>query len=293
MPTFYSVVQYVPDPLTGERINIGIIAVGESEIESRFLNSWSRVECFAAGRDISSLLDFAEALEGASPSQLGLSGLTIPESITVDKLSQMSLRWTNAIQFTPLGTSLQPPAQLLASLAPRFLHAVPTREPVASRPKDRRRAAAIAHSALAMAVSYRALPVQVKRREFVQGALEEYRFDSVALNGKPLMAAHGVSFLTAVDEAERSIDALGQAIRDVKEKYPDLPIGVVALRSENQESLRPYNRAVHLFGNYGAQVLREEEAQDWALDASAKYVDISSKGKDESDPQSRLPLLLA
>jgi hypothetical protein len=283
MPTHYSVVQYVPDPLTGERINIGIIAVGDSEIASRFLDSWARVECFAAGHSVDFLRDFAEEIQAASPAQLGLSGLTLPEDLTVETLQNIACRWTNAVQFTTPATSLKQPAELLAGLAPRFLRTTTTATSIVGRPRDRRRAAAIAHSALSLAVEYQQMQAQVKRRTLIRGALEEYRFDSVALNGRPLLAAHGISFESGGDDVERSVDALGQAIRDVRDHLEHLQIGVVALRREEDENSRPFKRAVHIFETYGARVLREDEVQDWAIDAAAKYMTGEVPGAEDGE----------
>lgn len=275
MPTHYSVVQYVPDPLAEERINIGIIAVGETEIASRFLENWARVECFAGGADISILKAFAAEVSAASPAQLGMGWVQSGEQLTADSLTVIFRRWTNAIQFTEPAASLRPPHAVLDALSPRFLR-IPC-EPSEAAPPERRRsrsaAASIAHSAVFAAIQMQRLEnVQVRWRAWLAGALEEYLYDSVAENSVPIMAAQGLSFEGGgSDDLERSIDAMGQAIRDVRDRIPMLPIGVVALANSEDEESKPFKRATHLFESYGARLLREHEAQSWAIESAAAY----------------------
>ena len=50
------IVQYVPDAVTNERINIGVIVLDENRASAAFLSNWGRVKQFA-GRDIQFLQD--------------------------------------------------------------------------------------------------------------------------------------------------------------------------------------------------------------------------------------------
>jgi len=47
MTPYYTVVQCVPDPIAGERINIGVIVLGEGRLSCRFVRTWRRVAQFA------------------------------------------------------------------------------------------------------------------------------------------------------------------------------------------------------------------------------------------------------
>ena len=42
----YTVIQYHPDPLAQECLNIGVIAYGGGEIRSHFISDWRRVRQF-------------------------------------------------------------------------------------------------------------------------------------------------------------------------------------------------------------------------------------------------------
>ena len=42
MTSYYSVVQYVPNPMSGERVNVGVIAFDGHAVRTRFLRNWTR-----------------------------------------------------------------------------------------------------------------------------------------------------------------------------------------------------------------------------------------------------------
>jgi Protein of unknown function (DUF3037) len=65
MPGYYSVVQYLPDPVTDERVNIGVITYGDGGIRCRFLRTWTRVRMFG-GEDVSFLREFAAGVTQAT-----------------------------------------------------------------------------------------------------------------------------------------------------------------------------------------------------------------------------------
>jgi hypothetical protein len=52
MTSWYSVIQYVPDPIAGELINIGLLVSDEQEVQVHFLQNWERVRCFGMSEDI-------------------------------------------------------------------------------------------------------------------------------------------------------------------------------------------------------------------------------------------------
>ena len=104
MASYYTVVQYVPDPLAGERINIGVFAYGEGRILCRFLQNWNRVRAFG-GEDIQFLLDFTERAK----------------SFTAEQVKKMAANWNHSIQLTEPRGWLTSPEDLLAEVAGLFL----------------------------------------------------------------------------------------------------------------------------------------------------------------------------
>src|SRR2546427_8096708 len=105
MPTTYTVVQYVPDPIADERLNVGVIAVSGSHARSRFLSNWLRAERFG-NASVRVLRDFARQVEEA-----GVPALPIREAggrleLSEEKLRELAGHWVNSIQFTAPRTSL-------------------------------------------------------------------------------------------------------------------------------------------------------------------------------------------
>ena len=59
MASRYSVIQYVPNPIADERINIGVLAFNEQVVKVHFLSRWDRVRDFGQVKDIDFLQNFA------------------------------------------------------------------------------------------------------------------------------------------------------------------------------------------------------------------------------------------
>jgi DUF3037 family protein len=108
--THYTVVRYLPKPLSGEQINIGVIAWDdEQHVAARFLYDWRRVESFVAEEDVEEdvgfLRDFARRVGRLD------SGC----------LQRMIKSWTKSIQFSEPKASLKAPDDVLQEIAPIFL----------------------------------------------------------------------------------------------------------------------------------------------------------------------------
>lgn len=120
MASHYSVVQYVPDSVIDERVNIGVIVFDENVVLSRFLSDWRRVHAFG-GEDVKFLKDFASEVVGKS----GVAQKSLREQVRAlanDDILGMAESWSHAIQLTtPRGSTLDVEG-LLVDVASRFLH---------------------------------------------------------------------------------------------------------------------------------------------------------------------------
>jgi hypothetical protein len=104
MATYYTIIQYVPDPVVGERVNVGVAAYGKRGIRIKFLTDWRRVNRFC-GKD-APVPDRIKALfRGINPKQL-------PEMIRT---------WNSAIQLTQPSVSLRTLTGTIEMAAKRFL----------------------------------------------------------------------------------------------------------------------------------------------------------------------------
>jgi hypothetical protein len=275
MAAKYTIVQYLPDPLAGECINIGVIVFGAGQLLARFLDNWERVEAFANYADISFVREFAEQFQEVDPEQLGLQLIAPLESITAETIQSLTTRWIHSIQLTPPGFSIKDPGQLMETLAPRYLKTATAVRSQAPTGRPRQTAAKFAASALERAVREKNYDITVRRKHLLSGGINSYRFDAVAMNGQPYVAAQGFSFeVSDQNELERNVDALGFAVADVRDRFPDLPIGIVALRRRQDEEKEPYLRALSLFGYYKVRMLDEQDAVVWAAESLTERATI-------------------
>jgi len=62
MVSRYSIVQYVPNPIADQRINIGVLAFDDNRVCVRFLSNWERVKRFGM-EDIHNILPIKKLSE--------------------------------------------------------------------------------------------------------------------------------------------------------------------------------------------------------------------------------------
>jgi hypothetical protein len=94
IPCEFFLVRYVPDPVKGEFVNIGVVlreAAGNPESRVRFTRDWARVRCLDADADLGLL----EALESEIEARLKL-GAADPKPV----LAQMEDSFSNSVQMT-------------------------------------------------------------------------------------------------------------------------------------------------------------------------------------------------
>lgn len=273
MPSQYSVVQYLPDPVTDERINIGVITFGAGEMHSRFVRNWRRIASFS-GADTAFLKAFARRVERAAAAQeaLPIEGGELDRAA----LEESAGHWVNSIQLTPLRGSTLEAGDLVNEVARRFL-----RERVGSprRGRDRRAAAGLATRTLLAALKAegsRKPEKYVHRNEVVEGELDEHEFDVALVNGSPKLGVLAMSFeLAAHVDLTQEIRANAWTIDDV---VRSIPISVVALPPRGRS--KTYDHAVALFESLGAEVVPESTVPAWADDvASSMYETLVGTGR--------------
>jgi Protein of unknown function (DUF3037) len=256
-------IQYVPDPIADERINVGVLVIDAEGITSRFVRTWDRVKSFG-GADVAFLRDFArkvEAIGGPHPA------LPIdPNGITEDLLATAPGKWKNSIQITHPRASTLCGGDLLDEVARRFLRErVPQK-----RVRDRRAAAAIAAASLGQALLNEGLrkPEKYVHRNYeIEGRFEDHSFDVALANGALGLGVLAMSFESGnATQLRREVQATAWTIDDVLREHRDLPLAVVALPPRSRS--KTYDHAVELFGELGADVVPEHEIEAWAEEAA-------------------------
>ncbi|NJK66667.1 MAG: DUF3037 domain-containing protein [Microcoleus sp. SU_5_3] len=274
MASRYSIVQYVPNPIADERINIGVVAFDDNDVRVQFVNNWGRVQAFG-GEDINFLRDFAKRMNKAAGEGLLFPGDHPNDTPRHERLKKIAQGWMNSIQFTEPRGSLENVESLLEDIAQTYLvNAVS-----ATTKRTRQDAARITTSIIRKTlISYDdkpALKEMLKNNFPVKGSHKEHRFDAVVANGQPYLVAHGISF--EVYPPETLQDSISWMILDVKESDTKLPIGIVALPPKQEwqdyEKLnKVYQTTISTYRSLGAEVLQENEVQPWASQTIDKLV---------------------
>lgn len=253
MVSFYSIVQYAPDPVRNERVNIGVVAFGDGRVRPLFLQNWHRVKQFA-GKDVSFLKEVSHDAKHW-------------DEATVNRLAA---QWTGTVQLTKPSVSTLAPDELLVDAGSRYLV-----ENVAATRGYRVKtdAVRIARSRIREKLIERFGAVGGSllrnRMHSLQGKHMAYKFDVSVSNGHPFFAAQAISFeVPGTRFLDKEISATAWLIEDVKRETQDLPIAVMALppvlERANDVSLSTYKRAAGTFRELGAEVVLEAELAPWA-----------------------------
>jgi hypothetical protein len=120
MASYYSIIQYVPNPIANERINIGVLIFDDKEIKVKFLKNWNRVKNFCIG-DITFLRDFESQMQKAVSQGLLFPGDSLLDQPRQERLQRVSESWMNSVQFTEPNFSLKPVDKLLEDSIKKYL----------------------------------------------------------------------------------------------------------------------------------------------------------------------------
>jgi hypothetical protein len=121
MASRYSVIQYVPNPIADERINIGVLVFDEQSVRVHFLQNWDRVRFFNPSEDIDVLKNFAVEMDEVTKEGLLFPGDRSTNIPTHERLGKVARGWRNGIQFTEPRGSLAGVEELLNELAQTHL----------------------------------------------------------------------------------------------------------------------------------------------------------------------------
>jgi Protein of unknown function (DUF3037) len=270
MVSKYSVIQYVPNPIANERINVGVLAFDEETVKVHFLSRWDRVRAFGAIENINFLKEFARRMGAAVEDGLLFPGDAPGETPRHDRLLKVARGRINSIQFTEPHGSLEAVDSLLEDCIKTYLLEI---APKKRKLRDRQAAARSVTSHVKKVVKNRFGEESAKeliRTDYeLKGGRKEHTFDVTVANGHPFLAAHGISF--EIQTSDTLIDSLAFMIIDVKEANKDFPLGIVALppTSESPDYRRlkhVYQKTTKTYEDLGAEVLQEDEVEAWVAD---------------------------
>jgi hypothetical protein len=259
MTSYFSQIQYVPDPITGERINIGIVVVDPTGSRFQFVQDWKRAATFGGGQDIGFLKEFADEATTNGAAWLAKGSLASTETLT------KSLgRWQNKIQFSKPLPSVKGYAELLEDLAPRFLHLTEVEPATPHRGRGREKAILTATKSLAAAMRerYGHAPRGILQRDLdLAGKIESHKIDVGLKNGELYGGAFAVSFETNSPRSqERDTDAIAFALEDLRTRHDDLAVIVLPPHPVTPT----YQRSRRIFKALDVRTLAEKQLPAWA-----------------------------
>jgi Protein of unknown function (DUF3037) len=271
MASKYSIVQYVPNPIANERINIGVVAFNEEQVRVQFLTNWERVRNFGM-EDITFLKTFARRMSEAADCGLIFPGDN-PNAPYQERLNKIAQDWLNSIQWTEPRGSLEDVDSLLEDIASIFLVDLNSQKP---HLRDRDAAARLTTSKFKKVFKQYVkndAKELLKTSYSVQGSHDKHKFDAVVANGRPYLAAHGISFEVKIPEHLQK--SLSWMITDVKQFQADFPIAIVALQPkkevDNYQKLEEtYQQATSTYSQLGAKILAEDDVENWLLERLEK-----------------------
>ena len=255
MASYYSVVQYVPDDVQGERINIGVVVFGGGRTLTHFVSNWDRVRGFAPVDVIAGLKEFGRQAK----------------RMDQEAIIGAAERWSYGIQFTPPAGSLLGDDALLYDSASRFLTDPPkiaqrgylVKSDVATLARKRVR------EALVQRLGGRG-SILLKDDYRIAGHYQPHPFDLAVANGHAYYAAEAVSFqVPDFNRVERNSSAAAFTIQDVRRANPNLRLAVIVALPKDGNTA-PFDGALAAFRDNGADVITDDRLNQWAIDVAAQ-----------------------
>ncbi len=264
MAALYTVVRYMPDPVSEECVNVGVIAWDGAETVCRFLTNWSRVSVFG-GEPVAFLKEFAGEVQARTSKQLLLPGLSTEARLDGKDLEAMFGTWHGCIQFSKPRGSLKGAQALLGDIAAIFLRERSSTE--RRMPRSRAVVAKMAAECLFEAINDLNIPKPahyVRRGFSLRGNVAEHRFDVGLVNGKVYNLVQAVSFEKDEDDLRQELYAKYFDIEDVRKDHSDLGLAIVALPPIAHPQSRLFEEATKILGEFNAKIVTEAQLGNWA-----------------------------
>jgi hypothetical protein len=247
MPSYYSIVQYIPDAAKDERVNIGVVTFGDGRVLRLFIDNWSRVKHFT-GANIDGLKEVARDARHWDEGFI--------RNLASNPWGSVHLTEPSASMLTPEDLSFFVARRLLTEDVPNqrgYQRKSDVVRIVKSRVKEKlRNRFGVAGSALVREQNY---PFAGRRMA--------HQFDIAVGNGHPVFAAQALSFqIPETRKLDKEVSASAWIVQDVKLEFPDLPIGIVV--SPPREPNQRYQDAIGAFRELNAEVIQENDLNGWA-----------------------------
>ncbi len=258
----YSVIQYVPDPIRDERVNIGVVLICPDLrfADARITTSLRRARQLAPDRDVTFLSavrrDLERTLEEFASSGTQPSLPWHPPEQAAELLRSMSGQFANSVQLTAPRGALHPdPAALLDRLHAQYVGAASAKPRAADRRRVRR--------AVRRELEIVGLGALIRTDLRVEGKHDEYAFDIGLVNGSPKQLVTAMS-LVKDDKAAVRNDLYSHAwqFEDVRDAGFRGSIALVAHATQGRMDLIKLGKSI--MRDMGGELVELPEAKQWA-----------------------------
>lgn|GEM_PF-3724610 len=247
MVSHYSVVQYLPDPATGERINVGVVAFDDSgRVVHHVIENWNRVRNFASIASSRSLRETVTAM---------------CHDLSPEEIMWASENWSRSVQLTPVLGSKAELDELVNWLASTVLVDKPAMHTSQSKRGLQRRALNEIEKSLLR--FHTADELEVQPGEVRGKVYQHHPIEVTARNGKMIVAAPVISLAQRdLGEMRSQIGKAAWAIQDIQQlgEVPNIAVLVAGGSNVNRDLL---NEAKEIFPNYEATVVVESGLSRW------------------------------
>ena len=198
--------------------------------------------------------------------QLPLTGIETAATLTPDELNKIVANWGESIQFSPPRGSIKNADALISDIAPMFLR---QRRRAGARARSRAVAAKMAANIMLEAVRHR-VPDDaehfVKRREIIEGAIEQHKLDVALANGHLIAGVQAISFeINAGEHLVKEVLSVKWALSDIRQRHADVPIAVFAFPPTGGSARTAYRDARHAFSALHADIVtNSRQMEQWA-----------------------------
>jgi hypothetical protein len=252
MASHYTVLQYVPNALTGERANVGIIAFDDTRVVCRTLHNWRRVSSFG-GSDVHAVRELVEEF-----TRRDLSPTDVTRALET---------WTSSLRLSAPRASVAPVDRLLEQMAEVMLVDVEPKQRLNTKLTVMRNGRVALERAVDTKVQRADLTVE--SRLPVDGYRVSHDVDLAVQNGRVLLVAQAVSFARSTSQSiQRDVDATAWILEDLGSSAtpPHLAVLVAPPTHGNKSA---YDAGLKLFRELKAEVVPQNTIGSWADKAVA------------------------
>ncbi|TLN27014.1 DUF3037 domain-containing protein, partial [bacterium] len=253
--TTFAIVRFVPDPIRGEQINVGLVAIRGDEVASRFVTDLRRLDAFAS-QDKAFAKKTIRRLEQLFEGRDVQFGEPV---VTLQLFERMRHDYRGVVQFSMPGATALAPAEFIEHEYPRLV--APERKRPAERPRVEltRRAQTAVLNAVKHRFGVEELPgnLTIGRTE-VAGKFRPHRFHVGVQNGHLYTAAQALAFKGEPADVDRDMGVFAWMFDDVRKTHPDLPLTIVLGKPDPVDRAKQlHEQAKGMFPEYHANVVEE------------------------------------